>query len=224
MGYKLKRELKRLDKKQFIEDIQSYIKSPYDFYNLRVPELKIMAKTLKERHPISEFYKIFDKLWNSGYNQEISLAIYTLELYEDEFTLKTFKFLVPKLKDIKNCHHLDAISLNILGKIILKFPEIEKDIIQFTNSDNYWLNRCAIISTMACIENEKVQLTLKIAQKYISNKNSNLQRITGIMLKKASEKKPGLVKSFILKNMDKMSINCFMHATENLIELRQRKR
>ena len=48
MEYKIKRELKRLGDKQFAEDIKRYLKSPYEFYGVRVPELRTMAKHLHE--------------------------------------------------------------------------------------------------------------------------------------------------------------------------------
>ena len=61
-------------------------------------EIRTLAKRLHEEHSLKEFYSIFNKLWKSGYHEEMSLALYTLQLYENGFDLKTWKFLKPKLK------------------------------------------------------------------------------------------------------------------------------
>jgi hypothetical protein len=53
--YKLKRQLKKLGNKQFAEDIKVYIKSPYEFYGVRVPELRTLARDYTK----NILYKIF---------------------------------------------------------------------------------------------------------------------------------------------------------------------
>ena len=44
MTFEVKRQLKKLSDKHFAEDIKRYIKSPYEFYGIRVPEIRILAK------------------------------------------------------------------------------------------------------------------------------------------------------------------------------------
>ena len=58
MTYKLKRQLKKLGNKQFTEDIKKYIKSSHEFYEKRVPEMKVLAKRLHDEHSLKQFYKI----------------------------------------------------------------------------------------------------------------------------------------------------------------------
>ena len=123
-GHKLKKELKRLSNKQFAEDIKRFIKSPYHFYGIRVPEIRTLAKSLHDEHPLNEFYPVFNKLWKSGYHEEMSLALYALQLYEDNFDFSTWKFLKLKLKDIQTWDQIDAVSTFIIGKILLKHPSL----------------------------------------------------------------------------------------------------
>src|SRR4030042_3792215 len=202
MTYTLKRQLKILSNQQFAEDIKRYIKSPYEFYGIRVPEIRILAKKLYEEHSLKEFYNIFNKLWKSGYHEEMSLALYTLQLYEKDFDLTTFQFLKPKLKDIKSWDQIDAISTFIIGKILLKYPGFEKEILRLSKSKDFWVRRIAIVSTLPRIKKGDIKLTIDLAEKYIKDKEPYIQKATGWMLREAGKQKPEVVKRFILKHIN----------------------
>ena len=222
--HQIKRYLQRLGDKQFAEDIKKYIKSPYEFYGIRVPEIRTLAKRLHDEHPLADFYKIFDKLWKSGYHEEMSLALYTLQLYEDDFNLQTWKFLKPKLNDIKSWDQIDAVSTFILGKIILKYPELEKEMIKLSEDDNFWIRRIAIVSTLPLIKEGNLKLMLRLAEKYVKDEEPYIQKATGWMLREAAKQEPELIKKFVLKNIHMPPI-CFSYATEReLKELRKVRR
>ena len=223
-GYKLKRQLKKLSNKQFSEDIKKYIKSPYEFYGLRVPELKTLAKRLHEEHNIRDFYKVFNKLWKSGYHEEMSLAIHTLQLYREEFTLMTWKFLKTKFSDMKSWDLIDSVGTNIVGYILLQYPKLEKEIIKLSKSKNMWMRRLAIVSTLPLIKKGNIKLTMKLAENYIYDKEDYIQRATGWMLREAGKQKPEQVKKFILKHIH-MPSTTFSYATEkDLKDLRKVRR
>lgn len=213
MTYTLKRQLQKLSNKQFAEDIKRYIKSPYEFYGVRVPEIRILAKRLHEEHSLKEFYNIFNRLWKSGYHEEMSLALYTLQLYEKDFDLTTFQFLKPKINYIKSWDQIDAISTSIIGKILLKYPEFEREILRLSKSKDFWARRIAIVSTLPRIKEGDIRLTMELAERYIKDKEPYIQKATGWMLREAGKQKPEVVRRFILKNMGMYPIT-FSYATE----------
>ncbi|MDP3026273.1 MAG: DNA alkylation repair protein [Nanoarchaeota archaeon] len=213
MRFEARRQLKKLSDKQFAENIKRYLKSPYEFYGIHVPEIRTMAKHLYEEHELKDFYKIFNRLWNSGYHEEMSLALYTLQLYEEEFDITTFQFLKPKLNDIKSWDQIDAVSSSIIGKILLKDSRLEKDIIRLSKSKNFWMRRIAIVSTLPQIKRGNIRLTMKLAEDYIHDTEPYIQKATGWMLREAGKQNPEVVKNFILKHM-RMPPIAFSYATE----------
>jgi 3-methyladenine DNA glycosylase AlkD len=219
--HKLTRQLKKLSNKQFAEDIKKYIKSPYEFYGIRVPELRVLAKRLHEEHEIKDFYKVFNRLWESGYHEEMSLAIYTLQLYKDEFSLDTWKFLKTKIKDMKTWDQIDIVGTNIVGYILLKFPELEREMIKLSKSRNMWMRRLAIVSTLPLIKKGNIRLTMSLAEEYIKDNEDYIQKATGWMLREAAKQKTESVKRFVLKHIHMPPI-CFSYATErDLKDLRK---
>lgn len=219
-GNGIKRQLKKLSDKQFASDIKKYIKSPYEFYGVRVPEIRIMAKRLHEEHNLKEFYEIFDRLWGSGYHEEMSLALYALQLYEEEFDMKTWKFLKPRLKEIQTWDQIDAVSCFIIGKILLIYPKLEKELLKLSKNENFWMRRISIVSTLPRIKTGDIKLTMKLAENYINDAEPYIQKATGWMLREAGKKEPEIVKKFILKHIHMPSL-AFSYATEQMIDLRK---
>lgn len=218
MKFKPKKQLKRLGNKEFAEDIKRYIKSSHSFYEARVPELKILAKRLHEEYSLKDFYRVFNRFWDSGAKED-SLAIYTLQLYKEEFDLETWRFIKNKLKDIKSLDKLDSISLNITGEILLRVPSIEKEILRLANGKDIWLKRAAIISTIPLVKNKDFELAMKIILMFLHDKEEHVQKAIGIVLREIGKEKPALLRRFILKNKN-MSLVTFLYATENMGELR----
>ena len=221
MTYKLKRQLKRLGNKEFTEDIKTFIRNSHNFYSEKVPELKTLAKRLHEEHSLKSFYPVFNRLWKSGYQGEKSLAIYTLQLYKDEFDFSTFKFLKPKLKDIKSWDRTDSVGKYLLGNILLKYPKLDKEILKLAKSKNLWFKRMAIMSTFPLIkEKQNTKLAIYFCETNLDEPHEEIQNVIGETLKQISIYKPETAKKFILKNT-KIKNQTFKIATENLKELRK---
>lgn len=219
----VKRKLQKLDNKQFAEDIKRYIRSSHSFYESKVPELKTLAKRLHEEHKLKEFYKVFTKLWNSSAPSENSLAIQTLQLYRDEFNMNTWKFLRPKLNSIKSHDQADSIAVEIIGHILLKYPKMKKEMLTLSRSNNILLKRIAIMSTIPSIENKKIDLALEFSEKHLYDKEHYVNEAIGIILRRIGEKKPELIKRFILKHID-MPITTFNIATRKMKQLRKMRK
>lgn len=121
------KRLKRLEGKDFKKDIKDYITKTHEFYDNKVPELKTLSKILKQEHSLKKFYRIFNKLWKSGIQKERALAIQTLELYKKDFDKDTWKFLKPKLKDVKSKDEIERIQ-GIIKGVLKKCPELKGEV------------------------------------------------------------------------------------------------
>lgn len=218
--YKLKKQLKKLRDKEFQEDIKKFINSSHEFYSSRVPELKVLANKLHEEHSLKDFYKLFGKFWNSGHAKEVSLGIYTLQLYKDEFTLETWKFIKSKLNDIKSWDKIDAIGSSIVGEILIKYPEIENEILKFSKGKNIWLKRLSIMSLMPLIRTGDFKLAMIIIESHLYDKSEFIHKAIGYVLKEIGDKKPELLKKIIINNPG-MPLTTFLSATENIREFRK---
>jgi len=215
-----RKQLKKLSNKQFAEDIKKFIKSSHEFYHTNVPEIRTLGKRLHEEYNLKGFYKVFNKLWNSTAPNENSLAVYTLGLYKQEFKDYTWRFIKPKLKEIKSWDLLDSVSKDIVGEILIEFPNIEKEIIKFAKGKSIWLKRLAIMSTIPLIKKKDVKLCIELIEMYVKDEDKNIQEAIGLVLNEIAKVKPETAKKFILKHIHMPSLT-FTVGTENLKELRK---
>jgi len=215
-------KLQEKSNKELAVRYKSYLKSPFEFYGLRVPELRKIAKEYKNLE-LSEVYDLFNKLWNSNFHEERSIAIFLLSLKEKYFDYETWKFAISKVKDIKTWDHCDAISSWVLGKMLSKDITLKKDVENLAESKNPWERRAAIISTSHLIKKRKLELTFKLAEKLIYDEDVYVQKGAGWMLREAGKKERIAVRDFILMHLD-MKAYAFSYATEKMKELRKVKK
>ena len=93
---------------------------------------------------------------------------------------------------------VDTIAKNILGEYLTEFPyETEKVIEQFSNSDNIWLNRSAIIFQLGYKQKTNFDLLKTECEKH---KNSNaffIQKAIGWALREYAKTNPKGVRHFV---------------------------
>ena len=221
MSYTIK-PLKKISNKEFLNDVKKYIKNTHEFYKEKVPELNVLANRLRKEYTLQEFYKIFDKLWNSWSNNERSLAIHTLQLYNREFDINTWYFLKEKIIHIKSFDEVNSIG-EIISDILYKIPDLKREIIALSRNKNVWLKR---ISTSVCfygLKKKKIKdpsFLLFIIAQNIKDKDKNFQKEVGYLLCETAKLKKYLARKFILKH-NHMPEVIFTEATKNMKELRK---
>lgn len=95
---------------------------------------------------------------------------------------------------------VDIIAKNILGQYLIEYPlETEKVIEQFSNSDNMWLNRSALLFQLGYKQKTNFDLLKSECEKH---KNSNaffIQKAIGWALREYAKTNPQKVKDYVSK-------------------------
>lgn len=101
---------------------------------------------------------------------------------------------------------VDTISKNILGQYLLEYPqEIEKVIERFSNSDNMWLNRSAILFQLGFKQKTNFDLLKSECEKHKNSNEFFIQKAIGWALREYAKTNPQAVKNYVantnLKNL-----------------------
>ena len=218
----IREELKKAGNKERAENSKKYLKSPYEFYGIKVPEIRKIVKNYKQL----EFHSalnLFDELWNSGNHEEMSFALYLLENYVKKYSQYIWKFLLERIEKAKTWDHVDEFSSHILGVILAEDMRIMSDIKPLFESKNPWMRRTSIVSTYPLIKKNKIDLTLRLAEKLVYDKDIYVQKGAGWMLREAGKKNRIAVREFVIIHMNMKPI-AFSYATEKMTELREIKK
>jgi len=214
----IREKLGKLGKVRRAQHSKKYLKSPYSFYGIPVPELRKIAKEYKQPG-IYAAYGLFDALWNSGNHEEMSLALFILENYKKFYDGETWQFLMQRLDKAKTWDHVDELSSHIIGIMLLNNPNLNNEILKLSASKNPWFRRTSIVSTYPLIKKDKLQLTFLLAEALIYDEDIYVQKGAGWMLREAGKRNRLEVRQFLLlhKNMNPFSLS---YATEKMPEVK----
>jgi 3-methyladenine DNA glycosylase AlkD len=93
---------------------------------------------------------------------------------------------------------VDFLAKNLLGSYLLKFPEEKYNVIEkFSNSDNMWLNRSAIIFQLSYKKNTDFELLKAECEKHKHSKEFFIQKAIGWALRNYSRYNPYGVSEYV---------------------------
>ncbi|MDP2820895.1 MAG: DNA alkylation repair protein [bacterium] len=138
----IRKELKKLAKKEVKKSHKKFIPSGDKIYGVRIPFLNLIAKKIKEPS-----FDLVEKLWGSGYFEEKILGCKILAKISDKNPLKTLKFikkLSRKISDWAVCDTLGSQSIKKISKANQKeiYGLAEKLI---SSKNNFWQRRLGIV-------------------------------------------------------------------------------
>lgn len=218
----IRAELHSLANPTLAVNYKKYLKSNYNFYGLRVPMLRKIAKKYKNL-PAETTFRLFDELWNSGNHEEMNLAIFILQNYKKHFTLVTWNFLMQRIDKAKSWDHIDILCTGILGYILADNINLIPKVKELAMSRNPWMRRASIITTSQLIKIKKIQLTLLLAEKLVYDNDIYVQKGAGWMLRECGKKDRLSVRNFILMHLN-MKPYAFSYAIEKMKDLRIKRK
>lgn len=165
--------------------------------------------------------QLFKTIWKEN-QQEVSenARAIALELFnkkERELQYCAIEILIKELKrnygkeDIQLIERLiitkswwdsvDTVAKNILGDYLLEHPlETEKVIERFSNSDNIWLNRSAILFQLGYKQKTNFDLLKSECAKHKNSNEFFIQKAIGWALREYAKTNPEAVRYFVVNN------------------------
>lgn len=185
-----------------------------------------MAKYMKNRFPFygiktTERRLVFKEIWKenkqevSKNSRAIALALYAKKQRELHYC--AIEILIKELKgnyqkeDIDFIEKLiitnswwdsvDTIAKYILGQYLIEFPDcIETTVEKFSNSDNMWLTRSAILFQLDYKKETDFELLKAICIQHQSSTEFFIQKAIGWALREYAKTDSEAVKKFVLVN------------------------
>ena len=163
--------------------------------------------------------KIFKGIWKENKEEvgdncrEIALKLYSKP--ERELQYCAIEILMKQLKgnykkeDIQLIENLfitnswwdsvDTIAKNILGEYLLEHPlETEKVIERFSNSENMWLNRSAILFQLGYKQKTNFEILKSECKKHKDSNKFFIQKAIGWALREYAKTNPEAVRNFVV--------------------------
>jgi 3-methyladenine DNA glycosylase AlkD len=189
-----------------------YMRNHFSFFGIKTEDRRHIFKTIWKENQ-EEFSKktreIALQLFAKGQRELQYCAIEILIKQLKENYEKEDIQLIEKLITTNSWwDSVDTIAKNILGQYLLEYPlETKKVITRFSNSDNMWLNRSAILFQLGYKQKTNFDLLQFECEKHKNSDEFFIQKAIGWALREYAKTNSEAVKNFVgntnLKNLSK---------------------
>jgi 3-methyladenine DNA glycosylase AlkD len=199
------KELENLENEEQSKKMSAYMQNKFTFLGIQKPLLKEAVKQyLKDGKKYDLDWKFVSLCWQKDYREAQYVAIDYLnqnikKLTEDD---------LPKLKELiiqkswwETVDSIDA----MIGSIVQKNPELEKDMLEWSESENIWLRRVAIDFQQEYKEKTNTELLEQIINNNLGSNEFFINKAIGWSLRDYSKINPEWVRSFLKKYEDRLS-------------------
>ena len=180
-----------------------YMRNHFTFFGIKTEQRRQIFKDIwkenqveVEKNPREIALKLFSKTERELQYCAIEILIKQLEgNYKKDDILLIEKLLITN----SWWDSVDTIAKNILGEYLLEFPlETEKVIGRFSNSENMWINRSAILFQLGYKGKTNFDLLKSECEKHKNSNEFFIQKAIGWALREYGKTNPVAVRSFVV--------------------------
>ena len=178
-----------------------YMKNLFPFVGISSPERKkIVAELRKDFKPKNAFElkNWVSLLWEMSEREYQYVGMDYLQRDVKLLEIEDIAYFEVLITTKSWWDSIDLISGNYLGKFLIKYPEIfEETVVHFSNSENMWLNRAAIICQLSYRGNTNTELLQRAIVPHLESKEFFHQKAIGWALRQYGKTNPQWVKDFV---------------------------
>jgi 3-methyladenine DNA glycosylase AlkD len=179
-----------------------YMRNHFSFFGIKTDERRQIFKDIwKEnqqevaKNPREIAFKLYSKPQRELQYCAIEILIKQLK---GNYTKEDIQLIEKLIITNSWWDSVDTIAKNILGDYLLEYPlETEKVIERFSNSDNMWLNRSAILFQLGYKQKTNFDLLKSECEKHKNSNEFFIQKAIGWALREYGKTNPESVRNFV---------------------------
>lgn len=222
----LRKELKKLSNKDRAVQSARYFKTGKGeygegdvFIGLNLVDVTQLAKKYKDLT-----FPELQELLNSKIHEERTLALFVLKKRFEKETLKQkqiYEFYLKNTRNINNWDLVDISAPRIVGGYLIDKP---KDILfKLVRSKSIWERRIAVLSSFYFIKMGEYDISLKLAEILLSDREDLIQKAVGWMLREVGKRNLEAEENFLRKHHKEIGRTAFRYAIEKFPEEKRLK-
>jgi 3-methyladenine DNA glycosylase AlkD len=198
-----------------------YLKSPFQFIGLRVPEIRSIARGFRREHRDIAKETLWDicwDLWHGGVHEERALAMFLLDEFRGLLDLADMPALERMLRESVNWDQVDEIAVHLVGAVLRRDQRALESIRRWSRDDSFWMRRAALLSQLLPFREGAGDRALfySLARDMMEEKEFFIRKAIGWVLRDIARLQPEEVARFVAENRERMSGVTFREATRHL--------
>jgi 3-methyladenine DNA glycosylase AlkD len=188
--------------------MSAYMKDLFPFYGIKKPLRKEIDKLILEKNMLanlSEWREVVKELWNEDEREMHYLALGLLDKFKKQLTSEDIDLLHWLVVNKSWWDTVDHIASNVIGPLILRYPELSLEMAVWNKSENMWLQRCSILFQLKYRQLTDTELLQTHILHCSSSKEFFIRKAIGWSLREYAKHEPKWVLAFVEKNKEKLS-------------------
>jgi len=179
---------------------------------------KYLAEIKEAKLSKEEVFSLCEKLWLSGYLEEISVACLWSEAQAKHYQQEDFKVFASWVENyVTNWAACDTLSNHTIGSLITMYPELADRLPDWAKSPNRWIRRASAVSLIVPAKRGHFfGHVLSIADILLMDSDDMVQKGYGWLLKAASATHEQEVFDYVMKNKSVMPRTALRYAIEKM--------
>jgi len=191
--------------------MEDYMKNHFSFYGIKTEKRRLIFKAILKRHQIEVAentrniaVELFSKKQRELHYCSIEILIKGLKKKYSKEDISLIEFLIETNSWWDS---VDVISKYILGEYLMQFPEETEKVIQkFSDSENLWLNRSAILFQLGYKQETNADLLFSLCQKHSDSNEFFIRKAIGWALREyAKTNAPAVIRFVEVNNLKPLS-------------------
>ncbi len=183
------------------------------FLGVTAPDLRRIAKKFSQEISLQELTEL---IRSPIHEVRLCALIILVNKYQKEDSDKIYQYYLKHLNSVNNWDLVDTSAPHIVGDYLNKNPEKSKILLEFSRSENLWIKRISIVSTLAFIKNNKFNKTLEIAKLLLNDDHDLIHKAVGWMLREIYKRDEVLIKRFLRQNYAQIPRTTLRYAIERM--------
>ena len=183
------------------------------FLGVTAPEIRRIAKKFSQEISLQELTEL---IRSPIHEVRLCALIILVNKYKKENSDKIYQYYMDHLTAINNWDLVDSSAPYIVGDYLYKHPEKSKILIDFSHSENLWVRRISIVSTLTFIKNNEFNTTLEIAKLLLNDNHDLIHKALGWMLREIYKRDERIIKRFLRQNYAQIPRTTLRYAIERM--------
>lgn len=185
--------------------MESYMKNKFGFFGVKSVQRKQILKhvVISHKDEVTEnIRQIGIKLYQKPQREFHYCAMEILAKFlKKKYLIEDIDLIETLITTHSHWDTVDFIAKHIFGNYLIQFPEQTNLIVnRFSDSNNMWLNRSAILFQLGYKENTNSKILFHECKKHSKSKEFFIQKAIGWALREYAKTNPKEVKQFVDSN------------------------
>ena len=198
----LEADFRKVSNRELAIPMENYMKNNFTYFGIKTEQRRAIFKSNYELNKFevkSNFRGITWELFQMKEREFHQTAIdLLLKEFKKNFVLEDIQLIEKMIITNSWWDSVDTIAKYILGGYLLQFPsETLKVIERFSNSENMWLNRSAILFQLSYKEKTNFEILKSECEKHKDSNEFFIQKAIGWALRDYSRFNPNGVEAYV---------------------------